>query len=158
MDSASIDEIIDGFLFLGNTYAAISAPIMASYQITHILSISTWADSSKFINEQVYTHRILNLQDDPQVDISSYLVEVFQFIESCKEKKGRIFIHCRSGDSRSAAFVIAYLMKSNQMSYETAFECVKIRRSSVQPNEGFKRSLLGYEATLFGRQMSGMAI
>jgi len=115
-------------------------------------------NSSKFLNEQKYTYKVLNIEDDPDVDITGYLGDVFHFIHSCKEKNGRIFVHCKRGDSRSAAFVIAYLMKANQMSYENAFESVKVKRSCAQPNDGFKRQLIGYEFTLFGRRMSGMYI
>jgi len=45
------------------------------------------------------------------------------------------------GISRSPAFVIAYLMESNNISYEEAFKLVKSKRFCIKPNMGFELQL-----------------
>lgn len=49
-----------------------------------------------------------------------------------------------AGVSRSAAFVIAYMMRKLKISYEEAYTYVKERRRKVKPNEGFVKQLQKY--------------
>ncbi len=57
-------------------------------------------------------------------------------------------VHCGAGVSRSAALVMAYLMRRFSWNAAKArADCVE-RRSVVQPNDGFWRSLCAFEAQL----------
>lgn len=49
------------------------------------------------------------------------------------------------GISRSAAIVIAYLIKKNLMGAREALDYVESRRSIVFPNNGFLRQLGAFE-------------
>lgn len=53
-------------------------------------------------------------------------------------------VHCAGGVSRSASFIIAYLMKKENMTYLDAFAYVKQRRNVINPNPGFKTQLNEY--------------
>lgn len=53
-----------------------------------------------------------------------------------------------AGVSRSASFVICYLMKLNAWKYDEAFKHLKSVRSVVYPNMGFVKQLRKYEVTL----------
>jgi protein-tyrosine phosphatase len=50
-------------------------------------------------------------------------------------------VHCAAGVSRSASFVIAYLIKKKEMLYPDALKYVKERRRVICPNGGFKKQL-----------------
>lgn len=52
-----------------------------------------------------------------------------------------MLVHCAAGVSRSASFVIAYLMKKRDMLYPDALRYVKERRKVISPNSGFKKQL-----------------
>ena len=49
------------------------------------------------------------------------------------------------GVSRSAAVVIAYLIYTHNMSYDSAFDLVKRKRACIKPNSGFVRALQDWE-------------
>ena len=57
----------------------------------------------------------------------------------------KIFVHCYSGISRSATFVIAYLIEKLKIKYEDAYTIVKTKRNVICPNEGFMEQLRIYE-------------
>jgi predicted protein tyrosine phosphatase len=65
-----------------------------------------------------------------------------------KQKPRVVLVHCAMGMSRSASLVIAYLMKHREMSFQNALQCVRSARNCVEPNAGFVRQLLAFEATL----------
>ena len=51
---------------------------------------------------------------------------------------------CTAGISRSAAIVIAYLIKEHRMPYTMAYNTAKRARVFVNPNVGFERALKKY--------------
>lgn len=57
-------------------------------------------------------------------------------------------VHCGAGVSRSAALVMAYLMRRFAWNAAKARQHCVERRSVVQPNDGFWRSLCAFEAQL----------
>lgn len=57
-------------------------------------------------------------------------------------------IHCGAGVSRSAALVLAYLMRRFSWNASKARKHCQERRSLVNPNDGFWRSLCALEAQL----------
>lgn len=59
-----------------------------------------------------------------------------------------MLVHCGAGVSRSAALVIAYLMRRFTWPAERAREHARARRSLVNPNQGFWRQLCAFEAEL----------
>jgi hypothetical protein len=60
-----------------------------------------------------------------------------------------VFIHCFAGKSRSASFVILYLMKWNKMDLQSAFQYVNQLRP-IAPNSGFIQQLTLYEMNAGG--------
>jgi len=50
-------------------------------------------------------------------------------------------VHCAAGVSRSASFMIAFLMKDQGIGYEESRKIVKSKRNIVNPNSGFVSQL-----------------
>jgi len=65
-------------------------------------------------------------------------------------------VHCFAGHSRSASFVIAYLMKYYEMTYDDALEFVQKKRETVSPNDGFVTQLRSYGQRLATRRLIDM--
>lgn len=69
-----------------------------------------------------------------------------------RSRKGKrepsILIHCSNGNSRSASVMIAYLMKYQELNFETALSIVKRLRKRAIPNLGFVIQLRKYEKKL----------
>lgn len=63
-------------------------------------------------------------------------------------KNGAVLVNCAVGMSRSPAFVIAYLMKTQKMSLRDAYRTVKSARPKINPNRFFMEQLEKYEVSL----------
>ncbi|CAJ1959243.1 unnamed protein product [Cylindrotheca closterium] len=62
-------------------------------------------------------------------------------------KKANVLVHCNQGVSRSAALVMAYLIKTHGFSLKEAFFHVQSKREVAQPNTGFMKQLIEFERT-----------
>ncbi|KPA85462.1 putative dual-specificity protein phosphatase [Leptomonas pyrrhocoris] len=57
-----------------------------------------------------------------------------------------VVVHCMVGVSRSAAVVIAYMMKKYNISRDAAIRFIRCTRPVIQPNPGFQRQLELWES------------
>ncbi len=69
--------------------------------------------------------------------------------EKEKERKGRVFVHCMRGVSRSSTVCIAYLMATLKMKLIDAYNYVHKCRPIIYPNFTFFKELLEFEKDLF---------
>ncbi|CAM9222292.1 unnamed protein product, partial [Hapterophycus canaliculatus] len=67
------------------------------------------------------------------------------FVEAGIEKGG-VLVHCAGGRSRSAAFVVAFIMSTQGCSYDAAFAKVRRARPVASVNRGFEQQLRAYGA------------
>ena len=95
----------------------------------------------------------LKIKDIENFDLINYFEEANEFINKCKLEGGTILVHCKLGISRSASFVIAYLIKNNNLSVEKALNFVKQKRNQIKPNEGFMSQLKKYERLIYLRKV-----
>ncbi len=89
----------------------------------------------------------IKINDLPSENIKKYFNSSFNFI-----KKNKTLIHCAMGISRSVSITIAYLMRSQSMTFNEAFALVKKSRSIADPNPGFIEQLKKYETELTNKQ------
>ncbi|OTF73155.1 dual specificity protein phosphatase 14-like protein-like protein, partial [Euroglyphus maynei] len=67
--------------------------------------------------------------DDKDEDLSRYFDDVTDKIEQIHHRNHATIVHCMAGVSRSASFVIAYLIRYQRMTMKEAFEHTKRSRS-----------------------------
>jgi protein-tyrosine phosphatase len=79
------------------------------------------------------------LYDNNKDAITPYLEESYKYIVDNADKK--ILVHCFMGASRSASFVIYYIMKKYNKTFDEALECVKDKRSMVNLSTKFEENL-----------------
>lgn len=92
-----------------------------------------------------YFHYILDDNSDTDDSVlTEYILDAIEHIRTSLLKEEGVLVHCRMGVSRSATFVIAYLMKygidiknPEPMNRNMAFDLVKSKRSHISPNIGF---------------------
>lgn len=65
--------------------------------------------------------------------------------DSVKQSGGRVLVHCQAGISRSATICLAYLMHTQRVRLDEAFDFVKQRRQVISPNLAFMGQLLQFE-------------
>ena len=87
------------------------------------------------------------MEDHPDYDLSfeKDLVPCFDFID---KGPGATLVVCTAGMSRSATVCIAYLMKSEGLSFKEAFDKCQNARPYIRPNSGFTKFLKAYEREL----------
>lgn len=101
-----------------------------------------------------FLKRIPNQNEDSNVNSSDTETEANELnylFKSIEPESGAILVHCMQGRSRSGSIVIAYIMWSQKMTYDQAYQYVKLRRSIVQPNATFEKELRQYEFVLRSR-------
>ncbi|KAK8941828.1 Dual specificity protein phosphatase [Platanthera guangdongensis] len=84
------------------------------------------------------------LRDTEEENLLDYLDACLDFIDQGR-KEGAILVHCFAGVSRSAAIIIAYLMRTEQKSQEDALESLRQCHEHVCPNDGFLEQLKLFE-------------
>jgi hypothetical protein len=84
-----------------------------------------------------FTYGNIECDDNQHENILQYLIEGIKFIDSSEV----CYCHCQIGKSRSAAFVMAYVMYNYKMHFSKAFDFVRQKRRIAFPNEGFQCQL-----------------
>jgi protein-tyrosine phosphatase len=92
--------------------------------------------------------RRVDLVDEPTPQavqrLISGLPEGVAFIAENLQRSG-VAVHCMAGESRSASFVIAFLIVHERMAFDEALSLVRAQRPQVAPNRGFERALRSLE-------------
>jgi len=143
-----ITEIIDDFLYLGGARDLADPVVLSSRNIRRIVNCAKeYTSDVKGENIETFT---TSWVDSKAQNIETEFDAAFGFIETAKKFGERVFVHCMLGRSRSAALVIAYLMREQKKTLREAFDLVKSRRTIIKPNSGFMRQLIAYEQRLMG--------
>ncbi|XP_002158174.3 serine/threonine/tyrosine-interacting protein isoform X1 [Hydra vulgaris] len=150
----SMQEIVP-CIYLG-PYAAVTKnklEVLKEHGITHIVCIRHPIEANliKPNFPQNFRYLTLDIIDKPTEPILEFFPMVKEFIEECLHHKGKVLIHGNGGISRSASFVIAYIMETYGLSYQKSFLYVQQKRYCINPNEGFVRQLQEYEPIYLAR-------
>ena len=62
-----------------------------------------------------------------------------------ENEKNRVLVHCNYGISRSASFIVAYMMGELCFSLDEALTCGKLNRPEFGPNKAFLKQLTTFE-------------
>ncbi|XP_066568668.1 dual specificity protein phosphatase 2-like [Amia ocellicauda] len=130
------------FLFLGSARDASQWEGLAGRGITAVLNVSSRCPN---VFEGRLDYRTLRLEDSLATDLTPTLPHAIRFIDSVRERGGRVLVHCQAGVSRSAAVCLAYLMESRRLPLAEALAFVRQRRAAVAPNLAFMGQLLQLE-------------
>jgi len=142
------DEKMGG-LYLGGLVAALNCENYDKYSIKCVLGCASEIPA-RYPKNFVGTHLIIPAFDFPSYDIQRHFAKAIEYIDTNRKTGASVFVHCQAGVSRSATFVIAYLVKAMKMNVDDALKYVKERRQIVRPNDGFLRQLKEYEMKVLG--------
>ncbi|KAJ7611747.1 protein-tyrosine phosphatase-like protein [Roridomyces roridus] len=138
-DTPSVDEVLDGQVYLSNLSAARCEGTKKDLGITHVLSVCPDYPSTG------PNHLCIPVDDSEYADLLYHLAGACRFIEEALKEGGRVLIHCVMGISRSTTVLAAYLMKTRSLSTSAATSFIRARRPCVQPNYGFLKQLETFE-------------
>ena len=95
---------------------------------------------------QIYNfYHHYNLRDNSNQDITLELIEITDLLENLISNGNKILIHCKRGISRSATFVMGYLIRYENKKYEEAHDYLTNLKNDICPNFGFIEALQGIE-------------
>ncbi|XP_056152535.1 dual specificity protein phosphatase 3 [Lampris incognitus] len=136
-------------VYVGNAFVAQNVMRLQKLGVTHILNA---AEGNSFMhvntNAEFYsgtgiTYHGIPANDTEQFNLSAYFEEGADFIDKAlahNNGKGKVYVHCREGYSRSPTMVVAYLMLRHRMDARVAVATVRHKRE-IGPNDGFLRQL-----------------
>jgi len=134
---------IDDHIYIGSIYDANNINNLKSNNIECVLSILS--SHNTIIKYPNIEYMRISIEDVPSSDISKYFKDTFTFIDNSIVNKKNILIHCKSGISRSATILCAYLMKKYKINYDDALKIIKNKRKIINPNDGFIEQLKNFE-------------
>ena len=102
-------------VFLGPQHSAINLPYLTQTSI-HSIVLAGLHLKERFPHAISYLP--IAIDDDPTSNIAPRLNPVIDWI---KAQDKNVLVHCVSGVSRSATFVIAYLIRAKKMRYKEPY-------------------------------------
>ena len=131
------------WLYLGTFVNACDINELRRIKVNYILNCASECKNKNLPKDIKELH--LKVKDDENFKIIDYFEEANEFIHKCKLEGGILLVHCKYGISRSASFVIAYLIKYMRYNVDYSFNFVYEKRSQIKPNKGFMNQLYIYE-------------
>ncbi|BDA42767.1 probable dual specificity protein phosphatase 6 at N-terminal half [Coccomyxa sp. Obi] len=139
-------EIVPKVLYLGDWEHAQQTERLDELNVRRVITIHNNPENMQLPAK--FKHLRLQLADVDTQDISKFFATAYTFIEEARGANEGVLVHCGAGVSRSAALCISYLMRRFTWAAKRAREHCKQRRSLVNPNQGFWRSLCAFEEQL----------
>ena len=81
-------------------------------------------------------------------DAKQYFDAVNKAVAAALARGDHVLVHCHASLSRSAAFILAYLMQKKGMTLLEAATCMKAKWDATWPNDRFVFQLMEYERDL----------
>lgn len=135
-----IAAVVPGKLFIGGVESTSDKSELRRIGVTHVLSVGASPIDVKETDGFV-TMR-LSIVDWPSEDLRPHFDAVCDFIDQgTRDDSHGCLVHCLAGQSRSVAFVMAWLIKRKGMGFDEAFALVKRSRFCACPNLGFQQQL-----------------
>ena len=135
------DCILENKLYLGSIRSSFLKDDLKKLGITHILMVGYYM-TPIYPDDFIYGN--IEINDNANENILQYFTTAIKFIE----ESDICFTHCQVGKSRSAAFVMGYIMYKKKIHFDKAFDFVRQKRRIAFPNEGFQCQLEDFDIIL----------
>ena len=127
-------------LLLGGYHAA-APDFLLRAGVTHVLNCL----DATAVAGGAHATLTLDLEDVPEQRLPLRAAAAF-IAAALAEPAAVVLVHCAMGVSRSAACVVAHLLRAEGGTVEGALKSVRAARPQAAPNEGFLEQLCAWEA------------
>ncbi|XP_036412150.1 dual specificity protein phosphatase 12 [Colossoma macropomum] len=132
-------------LYIGSVADLKDPEALTNVGITHVLTVD-----SEEPNISGFHTKFVHALDESSTDLLSRLDGCVHFITEALAasvgKPSSVLVHCHVGQSRSAAVVTAYLMKTQKLNLQDAYTKLQQLKPDVKMNEEFLDQLALYES------------
>eukprot|EP01105_Mastigella_eilhardi_P004685 TRINITY_DN1627_c0_g1_i1.p1 TRINITY_DN1627_c0_g1~~TRINITY_DN1627_c0_g1_i1.p1 ORF type:complete len:208 (+),score=61.21 TRINITY_DN1627_c0_g1_i1:594-1217(+) len=143
-DQKTPTEVVPS-LFVGAVSCSGDVAELKHLGIDHVLSVGVPPQ----VTASKITYKQVALGDMVTADLLGVLPEACDFIDAALAKRdSRVLVHCHAGQSRSAAVVVAWLIRARRMPYADALALLLGKRTCAAPNPGFQEQLKRWAAGL----------
>ncbi|XP_049737021.1 dual specificity protein phosphatase 12 [Elephas maximus indicus] len=133
-------------LYLGGAAAVAEPDRLREAGITAVLTVDSEEPSFKTEAGIEGLQRLfVPALDKPETDLLSHLDRCVAFIGQARVEGRAVLVHCHSGVSRSVAVATAFMMKTEQLTFEQAYEDLRTVSPEAKMNEGFEWQLKVYQ-------------
>ena len=141
MDKTEISQI-DTFLYLGPyKHPMRQTPEFLEKKIDVIINC---CNDVTFKQKNILdNYTVLQYPIDDGVDgtLKNFMDEIVDKINYFLNLNKKVYVHCVHGMSRSPSIIIYYLMKYKKLSFDQAFQKVKLIRPVISINSNFEKEL-----------------
>jgi len=127
-------SLIKPWLYVGARVDVENEELLQKNGVTQVINLCANNGASEFRSIKFSDYAIDDAVDAP---ISDFFEEITEKIESERLAGGISIIHCEMGISRAPTMAIAYLMITEKISVNKAFEKMYNVRNIISPNFGF---------------------
>ena len=132
------------WLLVGDKSTAKDRAALSRLHVRYILNATPPLTGGGVANffEAAFEYLRLPLRDTAGETLGAYVQEACDFLQRARVRAdGRVFVHCNEGRSRSAALVVAYLIRCHGKSADEALAMVRAARPQACPRDNFWRQL-----------------
>ena len=136
------------FLFLGSVMDGRNTEQLKGIGVSRVLNVS---DSARFVDDPEFQIRHIPISDFGDTKLLDIFGKCFDVISAAKAENRKILVHCRHGQNRSPAVILAYLVERERMSLKEAYAIVTSARPKIAVHESYFEQLQALENTCSGQ-------
>jgi hypothetical protein len=145
-DFDATPSFVEERLYIGSSLHAGSQEILERLSINVIVNcaddVPNFFEDSDVYGGPFYEYKNFPISDKHDTPIEKYFNACSDYIDTALKDGKTVLVHCYAGKSRSAAFVIAFLMLKRGMTYADAYTFLISCRSCISPNIAFATKLM----------------
>eukprot|EP00801_Mesodinium_rubrum_P000752 Mrub_00752.p1 GENE.Mrub_00752~~Mrub_00752.p1 ORF type:complete len:867 (+),score=144.70 Mrub_00752:169-2601(+) len=143
-----ISPMYQDHLYVGGISVAKNKELLKQTGITHIINCSSDICENYFDPDFKYLNYFL--RDTANENIECLFYDSIDFIHhAVNVEKGRVFVHCYQGVSRSVTVCMAYNIYLHNISYQDCLISMRKTRGICNPNMGFTVQLMMFYDRLY---------
>ena len=143
----SLFEVYRG-IYMGPFQSAFKTGELIECGITHILNVTCKAYTPR---SKYFKYLDIQIYDETSEDAKRHFRITNRFIKEALQSGGKVLVQSIDGKSRSATFILAYLINNEGIKLKEGLQILRQFVSEAEPNEGFMQQLAQYDLELLER-------